>query len=94
MEQLYVTSYRYRDGLDADDLSELTKKFMEIGDTPGTIAHYSRFDGQGGFVVRKDTGEQAKVFEVIARYSPWIEFEIFPVTTIEESFPVIQSVYG
>ena len=28
------------------------------------------------------------------QYGPWIEFESSPVTTIEEAFPVILSIYG
>ena len=95
MEQLFMVAYRYRDGLDADDLRELTKKFTETGDAPGTIAHYERLDGQGGFVLRKDDPEdQANVYKLVIEYNPWIQFEVTPVTTIEEAFPVIQSVYG
>lgn len=94
MEQLFMTTYRYRDGLDADDLRDLTKKFVEIGTAPGTIAHYTRFDGQGGFLLRKETEDLDKVFEVVIEYAPWMEFEVTPVTTIEEAFPVIQRVYG
>jgi uncharacterized protein DUF3303 len=33
-------------------------------------------------------------FELTLRYAPWVEFEVFPVTTIEEAFPVMQRVYG
>jgi hypothetical protein len=28
------------------------------------------------------------------RYAPWVELETHPVGTIEETFPIIQSVYG
>jgi hypothetical protein len=51
MKTLYVTAYRYREDLGADDLRDLTKKFMEIGNAPSVSAQYSRLDGQGGFVV-------------------------------------------
>lgn len=94
MKRLFMTTYRYREGLDADDLAELTKKFAEVGAAPGTVAHYTRLDGDGGFVVREDTGEDDKVFEVTVKYGPWVHFEIHPVGTIEETFPIIQSVYG
>lgn len=94
MKRLFVTEYHYRDGLDGEDLAELTKKFAEVGDTPGTVGHYTRLDGQGGFVVREDTGEDDRVFEIVMRYAPWVEFESHPVGMIEETFPIIQSVYG
>ena len=94
MEQLFMVAYRYRDRLDGDDLRELTKKFVEFGEAPGTIAHYERLDGQGGFVLRKDPDDLANVYKLVIEYSPWIQFEVTPVTTIEEAFPVIQSVYG
>jgi len=28
------------------------------------------------------------------QYGPWIDFDVVPVATIEEAFPVILSVYG
>jgi hypothetical protein len=33
-------------------------------------------------------------YELTLRYSPWIDQEVFPITTIEEAFPVIERVYG
>ena len=94
MKRLYVTAYRYRDHLGEKDLRELTKKFSEIGTAPGVLAHYTRFDGQGGFLVQEVTEDPAEDFEATIRYGPWMTFEIFPVTTIEDAFPVIQTVYG
>jgi hypothetical protein len=94
MKTLYVTAYRYREDLGADDLRELTKLFTEVGAAPSVIAHYSRLDGQGGFVVQEAADDAAPDYEITLRYAPWINFEVFPVGTIEEAFPVIQSVYG
>jgi uncharacterized protein DUF3303 len=94
MKQLYVTIYEYRDGLDEDDLRDLTKRFVEFGQASGVTAHYSRLDGQGGIVVQEIPGDPEQDFELVTRYSPWVNFQIIPVTTIEEAFPVIQRVYG
>ena len=33
-------------------------------------------------------------YELTIKYTPWIEFDVFPITTMEEAFPVIQRVYG
>ena len=34
------------------------------------------------------------VKENLLRYAPWLEFEVFPVTTMAEAFPFIERVYG
>ena len=94
MERLFMIVYRYRDDLDAADLRELTKKFAEVGSAPGVIAHHTRLDGRGGFVLQSDPEDHAQAFEVTLTYAPWMEFEVVPVATIEEAFPVIQKVYG
>lgn len=94
MKHLYLTAYRYRQDLDHEDLRELTRKFTEVGNAPGVVAHYTRLDGQGGFLVQEASEDPAKDFEVTIQYSPWIVFEMVPTTTIEDAFPVIQSIYG
>jgi len=35
-----------------------------------------------------------KSFELTLRYAPWFDFDVFPITTMEGAFPVIQRVYG
>ena len=93
MKQLFMTAYTYRD-LDSDNLKALTKRFLEVGDAPGVVAHYERLDGQGGFVVLDGDGDTEKAYEVIIKYNPWIEFETIPVTTLDEALPVILRNYG
>ena len=94
MKRLDVTMYRYRGDLKVDDLRELTKKFAVVGAAPGVLVHYTRLDGMGGFIVQETPEDPGKTFETIIQYAPWMEFEVIPVTTIEDSFPVIQSLYG
>jgi len=96
MDQIHVVTYRFRDNLRQQDYRELTKKFTEVGDAPGVIAHYYRLDGRGGFTVLKspEGDDAAKGLKVVMQYAPWIDFETAVCTTIEEAFPVIQSVYG
>jgi hypothetical protein len=49
----------------------------------------------GGFMIEDVSQEDAeRSYEVTLRYAPWIELEEFPITTIEEAFPLIQRVYG
>jgi hypothetical protein len=94
VKTLYITAYKYHDDLDADDLRELTTKFQEIGTVSNVVAHYTRLDGRGGFVVQEPGDDAEGDFEITIQYGPWIDFEVIPVTTIEEAFPVIQRVYG
>lgn len=93
MKFMYMVTYRYRDGLGENDLRTLTKKFLEFGTPAGTIAQYERLDGKGGFVLQEvDNPEGIK--ENLLHYAPWIDFEVFPITTMEDAFPLIQRVYG
>lgn len=95
MKRLFMTVYRYRDGNDEDDLRHLTKKFVEFGTGVKPIAHFERLDGRGGFMVEElDEESAAKSYEALIRYGPYMEFEVIPVTSMEEAFPIIASVYG
>jgi Domain of unknown function (DUF3303) len=96
MKELYVTTYRFHPDLDQDDFEALTKLFAEVGSTPGTIAHYMTIDGGSGFVVSEAVSdeERAKSFEMNVRYSRYMDFEVHPVISIEEAFPIILQVYG
>jgi hypothetical protein len=80
--------------LDKDDLRELTRQFAEVGNVPSVISHYTRLDGMGGFVIQEPPEDPEQDFEVTIKYAPWMRFQTFPVTTIEDAFPVIQRVYG
>jgi Domain of unknown function (DUF3303) len=94
MRRLFLTTYRYKDNLGEQDLRNLTKKFQEVGTNPGVIAHYERLDGRGGFLIEELQEDEERNYEVTISYGPWIQFEVFPVTTMEDAFPVIQRVYG
>ena len=51
------------------------------------LAHYERLDGMGGFMIEDVSQEDTeRSYELTLRYSPWIEMEVFPITTIEEAF--------
>jgi hypothetical protein len=94
MKLIQMVAYRYREGLGEDDFKALTKRFIEFGTAPGVIAHYERVDGKGGFLFQEMPVEPEAVKENLLRYAPWIDFEVFPVTTMAEAFPLIQRVYG
>ncbi len=94
MKQLYMSIYRYREGLSEDERRTLVSKFLEVGADPGTIAHYERLDGSGGFILEEVPDDPEQGFENTLRYTPWLEMEVIPVTTMEDAFPVIRRVFG
>ncbi len=80
-------------GEPAQHLPGQVPKFVEFGTPPGAITQYERLDGKGGFVIQEaDNPEGIK--ENLLRYAPWIEFDVFPITTMVDAFPLIQRVYG
>lgn len=94
MKQLWMITYRYREHLGAEDLRKLTAKFTKTGTAPDVIAQYERLDGKGGFVLANMPEDPESGYEFTIQYGPWMEFEYFPIATMEEAFPVIQRVYG
>lgn len=94
MKPLYMITYRFRGGLGEDDLRKLTKKFTEVGQAPGVVAHYVRLDGGGGFMLQEQQEDPEAGYENALRYQPWVELEEVPVATVEEAFPVVLRVYG
>jgi uncharacterized protein DUF3303 len=94
MKQLNMLTYRFRAGLGEEDLRKLTKRFAEVGQPPGVLAHYVRLDGMGGFMLQEQQEDLEAMYENALRYQPWLEIEVTPVATIEEAFPVALKVYG
>ena len=94
MKLMYLVSYRYREGLGEEDLRTLTKEFVKFGTPPGTIAQYERIDGKGGFALQEAPADPEGIKENLLRYAPWIDFDVVPVSTMEDTFPLIQRVYG
>jgi len=94
VKHLYLTMYRFHDGLDEDDLKKMAKKFLEVGGGQGIIAHYSRLDGKGGFIIQDIPNDPEKDYENTIQYTPFMDMEVVPITTIEDAFPVFLRVYG
>jgi hypothetical protein len=94
MKPFNMITYRFRTGLGEEDLRRLTKRFAEVGQPPGVIAHYARVDGSGGFMLQEQQADPEADYENALRYIPWVEIQVVPVATIEEAFPVALKVYG
>jgi hypothetical protein len=54
-------------------------------------AHYARADGKGGIAIF-DADDPAVVLEGIAPFTPFFDFEVTPVTEIENAVSVFQRV--
>jgi hypothetical protein len=70
--------------------------FAAGGEAPGVIAHYERLDGRGGFIVQEELHGQdlKKDFEQTVAFSRFLDMENYSITTVEEAFPVFQTVFG
>jgi hypothetical protein len=94
MKQLVLTTYRYKSGLNEDDFKVLTKRFREVGNPPGVVAHYERLDGSGGVLVQDVQADPEATYRGILQYAAWIEFESTPMVMMDEAFGVIQELFG
>ncbi|HWS92808.1 MAG TPA: DUF3303 family protein [Mycobacterium sp.] len=94
MKQFVMTTYRYKSNLDESDFRELTKRFVEVGEPPGVVAHYERLDGSGGVLVQETQADPEASYRSILHYTEWIEFDSIPMVTMDEAFGVIQQLFG
>jgi hypothetical protein len=96
MKRLCMISYTYHEGLTAEDRREMVRLFAAGGEAPGVIAHYERLDGRGGFIVQEELHGQdlKKDFEQTVAFSRFLDMENYSITTVEEAFPVFQTVFG
>lgn len=93
MKHLYLTAYRYRE-LDEESTRALAKRFMELGSRPGVLAHYERLDGKGGFIVEEVPDDPEKDYERTIQLTEWMDFEVIPITTMEDAFPLVLRHFG
>lgn len=89
-----MSAYRFRESLGEEDLRKLTEKFRQTGLGPGVVAHYQRLDGKGGFLIEEVPEDLAAGYEFTLRYAPWLDWEVYPIATMEDAFPVLERVYG
>ena len=52
-------------------------------------AHYVRADGNGGILIA-DAETAGAVAEATATFSPFFEFEVFPVVEVDEAISIIK----
>jgi hypothetical protein len=90
---LFQTNYTLVGDRSAERGKELMALFMKRGNSPGEIAHYIRADGSGGTVI-SDNRDIAELHDQAMAYFPYMEFDIVPIRTVEESVPDLLKYYG
>jgi hypothetical protein len=95
MKLLFLTKYTLKEHLDEDDFRALVKRFGEVGEAPGVIAHYETLDGRGGFTIAEhDDANVEGAYDAVLAYGEWLDFEITPIITMEDSLPRLLAQFG
>jgi hypothetical protein len=84
---IFVTTYKIRPHLTADERRKLLEVFAKEGPGPGTQAHYVAADGSQGVVIA-DTDDVAGAYRNIQNYTEWVEYDSKVMLDIEEAVPL------
>ena len=90
---LFQTNYTLAGERSVGRAKELMALFAERGKSPGEIAHYIHVDGTGGTVI-SENADISELHDVTMAYSPFMEFEILPIRTVEEAVPDLLKYFG
>jgi hypothetical protein len=85
---IFVTTYRIKPFLSKAETAELMGVFAEVGNTPGTTAHYVFGDGGGGVVIA-ESDDPAEGYRNILNYTQWVEFDTKVMLRVEDAVPLI-----
>ena len=85
---IMVTTYKVKPYLSKAETKDLMAVFAEVGNAPGTTAHYVNADGGGGIVIA-ESDDPAEGYRNLLNYSEWIEFDTRVVLPVEEAVPHI-----
>jgi hypothetical protein len=85
---IIVTNYRFKPFMSKKETKEVLDMFAEVGNAPGTIAHYVATDGHHGIVIT-ETDDPAEGYRNLLNYTQWIEFNTQVVLTVEEAVPLV-----
>jgi hypothetical protein len=90
---LFQTNYTIVGDRSPERAKALMARFGERGKGPGEIAHYVHANGGGGTVI-SDNADISELHDVVLAYSPWLEFEIIPILTIDDAVPALLRYFG
>ncbi len=90
----YVLQWIGRQGGSAQENLATLKRSLEVLSkwTPSTTVHQfvSRVDGEGGYAV-VETDDPAELAKDCAIFSPFLDFELYPVLDIQEGAATLQA---
>jgi Protein of unknown function (DUF3303) len=88
----FVLAWKTRPGGSAQENLAATKRSLEVFSKwqPSTTVHQfvSRADAQGGFAVG-ETDDAAALARDCAIFSPYLDFEIYPVVDVQEGSAIL-----
>jgi Protein of unknown function (DUF3303) len=91
---LFVVEYELKPTLTPEDAQKLMEAYGKEPRSPGEVAHYSRIDGSGGYVV-VDSDDATALYARVLMFDEWMEFSVIPVLTIEDAVgPILESLPG
>ncbi|KHL13259.1 hypothetical protein CLV56_2482 [Mumia flava] len=85
---ILVTTYRIKPFLSKAETKELLGAFAEVGNAPGTTAHYVFADGGGGVVVA-ESDDPMEGYRNLLNYSQWISFDTKVMLKVDDAVPMI-----
>jgi len=85
---IFITTYKIKPYLSQEETTELMGVFAEVGNAPGTQAHYVAADGSHGVVIT-ESDNAADGYRNQLNYSQWIEFDTKAMLTVEDAVPLI-----
>jgi hypothetical protein len=90
---IFLTTYKMKPGMTKQEVAEVMKVFAEVGNAPGTTAHYVNADGGGGLVI-SESDDPKEGYANILNYAQWMEFETKAMLKVEEAVPLIADFLG
>jgi hypothetical protein len=90
---LFQTNYRIVGDRSTERARALMALFAERGKSPGEIAHYVHANGDGGTVI-SENADISELHDVVLAYSPWMDFDVIPILTIDDAVPNLLKYFG
>jgi len=85
---IFMTHYKTKPHMTKEQTAELMGVFAEVGNAPGTLAHYLTADSSGGVVIT-ESDDPTEGYANILNYAQWIEFETKVMLRVEDAVPLI-----
>ena len=77
---MFAVLYEWREHMPKEDVAKVIAQFTDMGEMPGTVAHYVRTDGQGGIII---TNEEPPYSRSLA-WSPFLKWDIIMIAPVAD----------